>query len=70
MAHNDKEYNHNVETGEIVVRQLTDEEQAIQDAVFQETISLKEARIAAKAVAQAKLEALGLTTEDLQALGL
>jgi hypothetical protein len=70
MPKNDKEYNHNAETCEVIVRELTDEEQAIQDAVFQETISLREARVAAKAAAQAKLTALGLTVEDLQALGL
>ena len=38
----------------------------VQDLITAET----EAKAAAKAAAQAKLEALGLTVEDLQALGL
>jgi hypothetical protein len=33
-------------------------------------IAIEEAAVAAKATAQAKLEALGLTTDDLKALGL
>lgn len=70
MAKNNKEYNFDAETGEVLVRELTDDEQAIHKAVVQEAIAAKEAKLAAKAVAQAKLEALGLTTEDLQALGL
>lgn len=70
MAKNDKEYNHNAETGEISVRELTNDEQKILDAINAEKIQAKEAKLVAKAAAQAKLEALGLTTEDLKALGL
>ena len=70
MANNDKEYNHDVETGEISVRELTDDEQLAHDAVIAEKTAAKESRLAAKLAAQAKLEALGLTAEDLAALGL
>lgn len=70
MANNDKEYNFNAETGEVIVRELTDNEQAIHSAVVQEAVAAKQAKLAAKAIAQAKLTALGLTVEDLQALGL
>lgn len=70
MAKNDKEYNHNAETGQVIVRELTDNEQVIHSAVVQEAAAAKESRLAAKAAAQAKLTALGLTVEDLQALGL
>ena len=48
----------------------TDDEQAIHSAVIQEAVASKETKLAAKAAAQAKLAALGLTVEDLQALGL
>jgi hypothetical protein len=70
MANNDKEYNHNAQTGEILVREFTDDEQAVHDALIAEQILAEESRIAAKLAAQSKLQALGLTTEDLQALGL
>ena len=70
MSKNVKEYNHDVATGQIEVRELTDEEQAIYEATVAEKIEAKESKLAAKAAAQAKLAALGLTVEDLQALGL
>ena len=70
MAKNNKEYNFDAETGEVVVRELTDDEQAIHSAVIQEAVASKESKLAARAVAQAKLTALGLTVEDLTALGL
>ncbi len=70
MANNDKEYNHNVETGEILVRELTDDEQTIHNAVINEKVLAKETKLAAKAIAESKLAALGLTAEDLRALGL
>jgi hypothetical protein len=64
-------------TGETIIRELTNEEQAIRDqevAAFlaDETAKIAEAEAAeqAKADAQAKLAALGLTTDDLKALGL
>jgi hypothetical protein len=64
----------NVETGEINIVELSDEEQS---AVIAERESYtrikleKRAEAAAKkATAEAKLAALGLTAEDLKALGL
>jgi hypothetical protein len=64
---------HNVETGEIIQRDMTTAElkQAEKDkAVYQAELAAIEARAEAKAAAQSKLAALGLTVEDLQALGL
>jgi hypothetical protein len=63
---------HNTETGEIIDREMTDEEFALYQESFKDPI-LSEAEIKAnseKAEAQAKLEALGLTADDLKALGL
>ena len=64
---------HNVETGEVVEREATAEELA-QKVKDQAETAARQAEIAAraeaKAAAQAKLAALGLTVEDLQALGL
>lgn len=64
---------HNVETNEIIDREMTNDEfaqyeadQAAQAAALAEA----ETQAATKAAAQAKLAALGLTVEDLQALGL
>ncbi len=60
-------------TGEITVRDYTVTELAeVEKAIEQEEIAkaLKASAVAKKAAAQAKLEALGLTTEDLKALGL
>jgi uncharacterized protein YggE len=64
---------HNVETGEIIEREMND----IEFAQYQKDKAEAEARKAqaqakaeAKEAAQAKLAALGLTVEDLQALGL
>ena len=64
-------------TGEVIERDFNDEElaqQEIDQAAGEagEAIRLAEteAKAAAKAAAQAKLAALGLTVEDLQALGL
>ena len=64
---------HNAETQEVVDREMTAEE--LQEwqvsQARQEAKALAEAEAeAAKAVAQAKLAALGLTTDDLKALGL
>jgi hypothetical protein len=64
---------HNIETDEIIVRDMTDfelaEYEAFQEAELQK---IEDAKIAAlaKAAAEAKLAALGLTTDDLKALGL
>lgn len=66
-----------VTTGEIIVEPMTDEEIAARETEIAEALAAREtkaaeaeAKAAAKAAAQAKLEALGLTVEDLQALGL
>lgn len=68
---------HNIETGEVIEREMTSEELAQHEADKIIAIQLQEAQIAAKneaaaakEAAQAKLAALGLTTEDLKALGL
>lgn len=64
---------HNAETDEITDREMTDVEfkqyQADQEANIARQAEA-EAKAEAKATAQAKLAALGLTVEDLQALGL
>jgi dihydroxyacid dehydratase/phosphogluconate dehydratase len=64
---------HNVETGEIIERDLTAEE--IKQSIADEESSKKRqesfaAAEAEKVTAQAKLAALGLTADDLKALGL
>ena len=64
---------HNTDTGEIIDREMTDAElvQYEIDQIHEQTRQAKiQAQIAAKEAAQAKLAALGLTVEDLQALGL
>jgi hypothetical protein len=63
----------NCETGEVVEREFTDEELAQQkiDAASElQASKLRKAKEKAKAEAQSKLAALGLTVEDLTALGL
>lgn len=63
---------HNIETGEIVERPMTDEEYAAWSAAADEAEELKSKNaelIAAKEAAIAKLAALGLDLNDLQALG-
>ena len=64
---------HNAETGEIIEREMNADELAQDKANQAEQIAKAQAKAeaeAAKAVAQAKLAALGLTTDDLKALGL
>lgn len=64
---------HNIETNEIIDREMTDAEFAQYEnelAKEAERIALLEQAKLAKEAAQAKLAALGLTTEDLKALGL
>jgi hypothetical protein len=64
---------HNVETGEIIEREMNAEElaQYENDQIEAKAIAAKQAETqAAKEAAQQKLSALGLTTEDLKALGL
>ena len=64
---------HNLETNEIIDREMTNEEfaeyekQKAKDLVASEK---EAARAAAKAAAETKLAALGLTADDLKALGL
>ena len=60
---------HNCETGEITLRDLTAKEIADREKLGAQELAEKGARVEAKAAAQAKLAALGLTVEDLQALG-
>lgn len=64
---------HNTELDEIIDREMTDDEFAKYQeaqAYFAAQKAETEAKLAAKEAAQAKLAALGLTVEDLQALGL
>ncbi len=57
---------HNLQTGEIIEREMTEEE-LIQLSIQQnEEIQRKEER----ALAESKLAALGLTADDFKALGL
>ena len=64
---------HNTSTNEVIDREMTDDEfekhQEAQ-AYFAAQKAEEASRLAAKEAAQAKLAALGLTVEDLQALGL
>jgi hypothetical protein len=63
----------NVQTGETVERELNKAEKD-QQKVDEEIVAIKraeaEAKAQAKATAEGKLAALGLTTNDLRALGL
>lgn len=59
---------HDIETDKVIDREMTDEEAA---ALLPNPLSEEEqAQLDAKNAAQAKLEALGLTADDLKALGL
>ena len=64
---------HNVDTDEVIDREMNDEE----FAQWEIDVAADKARVAAiekeainKETAQSKLAALGLTTDDLKALGL
>jgi hypothetical protein len=64
---------HNTETNEIVDREMNDLEfkQYEKDTIVRQAQRTQEEQAAAnKAAAEAKLAALGLTAEDLKALGL
>jgi hypothetical protein len=64
---------HNSDTNEIIDREMNDDEFAQYNADKAKNLALEaeaKAKAEAKAAAQAKLAALGLTVEDLQALGL
>jgi len=61
---------HNADTGEIIDREMTEIELAQYNAHNAALEELDKQAEAAKALAQSKLEALGLTADDLKALGL
>lgn len=64
---------HNITTGEIIEREMTSDELAqlaIDQAKTEERVTAEAAAQATKAAAEAKLAALGLTIDDLKALGL
>lgn len=64
---------HDIESNEIIDREMTELELSqyeIDQANAQAEVTAKNQAEAAKEIAQAKLAALGLTTDDLKALGL
>jgi hypothetical protein len=64
---------HNLETGEIIVRQMNAEELAQREEENLKNankLALQTKADEAKNLAKNKLEALGLTADDLKALGL
>jgi len=64
---------HDTATDEVIDREMTDTEFAAYQADQAAEVARKaelEARAQAKATAEGKLAALGLTTDDLRALGL
>jgi hypothetical protein len=64
---------HNTETDEIIEREMTDNEYQVHLLRLDKLTALEEKQAKAetdKAAAQAKLAALGLTADDLKALGL
>ena len=64
---------HNTETDEVIDREMNDEEYEVyqeMNAMTEQYQAEAEAKENAKAAAESKLAALGLTTDDLRALGL
>ena len=64
---------HNLETDEVIDREMTDAEfnqYELDKLKFEEQVKAENAKAIAKETAEAKLEALGLTPDDLKALGL
>ena len=64
---------HNTETNEVIDREMNDAEFAIYEVDQANAANRRaeeEAKAQAKAAAEGKLAALGLTTDDLRALGL
>jgi len=63
---------HNVETDEVIDREMTAQEYAdFQESLLPKPLTKEEQAVKdAKDAAQAKLAALGLTADDLKALGL
>ena len=63
----------NLNTGVKILREMTEEEQIAYDIgtqSYKEKLAKEQLQAAAKEAAQTKLAALGLTVEDLKALGL
>ena len=64
---------HNIETDEVIDREMTDAEfdqYQLDKLKFEEQVKAENAKAIAKEAAEAKLKALGLTLDDLAALGL
>ncbi len=64
---------HNTETNEVIDREMNNEEFAaykINQEIYETQLAEEQAKAQAKATAEGKLAALGLTTNDLRALGL
>jgi hypothetical protein len=61
---------HNADTGEVIDREMTDDELAQYQAHNATLAELQNEAEAAKTAAETKLTALGLTIADLKALGL
>ena len=64
---------HNTETNEIIEREMTNEEYQVHLLRLDKLTAMEEKQAQAglaKAAAEAKLAALGLTADDLKALGL
>ena len=61
---------HNCETGEVTQKELTAKQIKDRQDQYESDIAAAEAKAQAKATAEGKLAALGLTTDDLRALGL
>jgi hypothetical protein len=61
---------HDQETNETIDREMTDSEFAAYSQELSEIQAEEAAQLAAKEAVESKLAALGLTTEDLVALGL
>ena len=64
---------HNMETDKVIDREMTDDEYAFyqaSNADLQANLKAEQDKAAKKAAAEAKLAALGLTTDDLKALGI
>lgn len=66
--HNLGIYDHS--TGQEIIRELTQEEIAQRDAEIAVNLAIKAEIAAKRTAAEAKLAALGLTADDLKALGL
>ena len=64
---------HDLATGKVIDREMTDDEYKVYSEMLAQDeadLTAKLAAESAKAAAQEKLAALGLTTDDLKALGL